>query len=131
MDRYTEYQNFVRLYQMRHGYMQPPSYREWLYNVNYGSNAVNFNNVNSYSASNFPHQSTYSMVTPSTSKQNTAIANSNKPVVHRGIWTEIGENVLVRNWNENFEQLETVSNCLLYTSPSPRDVEESRMPSSA
>ena len=24
-----------------------------------------------------------------------------------------------------------VSNCLLYTSPSPRDVEESRMPSSA
>ena len=25
----------------------------------------------------------------------------------------------------------TVSNCLLYTSPSPRDVEESRMPSSA
>ena len=25
----------------------------------------------------------------------------------------------------------TVRNCLLYTSPSPRDVEESRMPSSA
>ena len=25
----------------------------------------------------------------------------------------------------------TVENCLLYTSPSPRDVEESRMPSSA
>ena len=25
----------------------------------------------------------------------------------------------------------TVGNCLLYTSPSPRDVEESRMPSSA
>ena len=25
----------------------------------------------------------------------------------------------------------TVSDCLLYTSPSPRDVEESRMPSSA
>ena len=28
-------------------------------------------------------------------------------------------------WTLNFE------NCLLYTSPSPRDVEESRMPSSA
>ena len=27
--------------------------------------------------------------------------------------------------------VETVTDCLLYTSPSPRDVEESRMPSSA
>ena len=26
---------------------------------------------------------------------------------------------------------QTINNCLLYTSPSPRDVEESRMPSSA
>ena len=26
---------------------------------------------------------------------------------------------------------EVIKNCLLYTSPSPRDVEESRMPSSA
>ena len=29
------------------------------------------------------------------------------------------------------EELEQYSDCLLYTSPSPRDVEESRMPSSA
>ena len=29
------------------------------------------------------------------------------------------------------EVLEIMENCLLYTSPSPRDVEESRMPSSA
>ena len=28
-------------------------------------------------------------------------------------------------------QQQTLKNCLLYTSPSPRDVEESRMPSSA
>ena len=28
-------------------------------------------------------------------------------------------------------EVELLSNCLLYTSPSPRDVEESRMPSSA
>ena len=29
------------------------------------------------------------------------------------------------------DQAENISTCLLYTSPSPRDVEESRMPSSA
>ena len=29
------------------------------------------------------------------------------------------------------EHFEIINNCLLYTSPSPRDVEESRMPSSA
>ena len=39
-------------------------------------------------------------------------------------------------WNENLfdEKVEEVTqyiDCLLYTSPSPRDVEESRMPSSA
>ena len=29
------------------------------------------------------------------------------------------------------DELDQFGNCLLYTSPSPRDVEESRMPSSA
>ena len=34
--------------------------------------------------------------------------------------------------NLKFEEREDIANsCLLYTSPSPRDVEESRMPSSA
>ena len=31
----------------------------------------------------------------------------------------------------NFLEYKNVDSCLLYTSPSPRDVEESRMPSSA
>ena len=34
------------------------------------------------------------------------------------------------SWND-FEHLPGKTACLLYTSPSPRDVEESRMPSSA
>ena len=34
------------------------------------------------------------------------------------------------HWEDLFE-LEGSESCLLYTSPSPRDVEESRMPSSA
>ena len=29
------------------------------------------------------------------------------------------------------DEIEIINDCLLYTSPSPRDVEESRMPSSA
>ena len=32
---------------------------------------------------------------------------------------------------ENFEEAETIMACLLYTSPSPRDLSTSRMPSSA
>ena len=36
------------------------------------------------------------------------------------------------DYKETAQQaVELVKNCLLYTSPSPRDVEESRMPSSA
>ena len=45
----------------------------------------------------------------------------------------------VLGWNPQYADLETIigtawkwhKSCLLYTSPSPRDVEESRMPSSA
>ena len=46
------------------------------------------------------------------------------------LWSEIadapGEIYDVIEWKEEWEK-----DCLLYTSPSPRDVEESRMPSSA
>ena len=41
---------------------------------------------------------------------------------------------LMRSWssrNDTFVSDEPFYACLLYTSPSPRDVEESRMPSSA
>ena len=40
------------------------------------------------------------------------------------------ENEIV-NESLNNQTVDEVNNCLLYTSPSPRDVEESRMPSSA
>ena len=47
--------------------------------------------------------------------------------------------VAVMDENHSYQAIETILNsldalvyvCLLYTSPSPRDVEESRMPSSA
>ena len=39
------------------------------------------------------------------------------------------KNVIHKNKASNLKS--KLSNCLLYTSPSPRDVEESRMPSSA
>ena len=40
--------------------------------------------------------------------------------------------LLTACWNGNAAAVETlIRTCLLYTSPSPRDVEESRMPSSA
>ena len=38
---------------------------------------------------------------------------------------------LLKNEYDVGEVVRVVKNCLLYTSPSPRDVEESRMPSSA
>ena len=44
----------------------------------------------------------------------------------------------IKSWTDGlsmirtaYEKNEDYKNCLLYTSPSPRDVEESRMPSSA
>ena len=45
--------------------------------------------------------------------------------VERGT-LEISEYLVKKGWRSV-----VISSCLLYTSPSPRDVEESRMPSSA
>ena len=46
------------------------------------------------------------------------------------------EDVIKYKWDEEgaegfHETITNIKDCLLYTSPSPRDVEESRMPSSA
>ena len=39
---------------------------------------------------------------------------------------------LAKSHGQHFDEIWAINNvCLLYTSPSPRDVEESRMPSSA
>ena len=49
--------------------------------------------------------------------------------------TEGGDFVNIPNWKANlagdFEVLTDSTSCLLYTSPSPRDLSTSRMPSSA
>ena len=43
-----------------------------------------------------------------------------------------GNKVIGRGWHKKYGSHHAeVNACLLYTSPSPRDVEESRMPSSA
>ena len=36
-----------------------------------------------------------------------------------------------RGWKASWESIKTYKDCLLYTSPSPRDRQKSRMPSSA
>ena len=43
----------------------------------------------------------------------------------------IGQQISVQAANSVFKKFEKVCNCLLYTSPSPRDKRQSRMPSSA
>ena len=45
--------------------------------------------------------------------------------------TYLSQRVEIEFWNCLLDNLEKWDTCLLYTSPSPRDVEESRMPSSA
>ena len=62
----------------------------------------------------------------------TALDETSEPYIHHfQIWT--GKKF--RHVAEPFEPLKSAlaedNDCLLYTSPSPRDVEESRMPSSA
>ena len=44
---------------------------------------------------------------------------------------EQGDNVAVEIAGTSVYEIDGAGTCLLYTSPSPRDVEESRMPSSA
>ena len=45
--------------------------------------------------------------------------------------SKLFDQVYVVSGNDEIIDLIKTKNCLLYTSPSPRDVEESRMPSSA
>ena len=45
--------------------------------------------------------------------------------------TNISSGLLTKGYYTTTSAYTAVNNCLLYTSPSPRDVEESRMPSSA
>ena len=51
----------------------------------------------------------------------------------RGIPCEIAPFIMVNHWGTIIlaEPLELPNDCLLYTSPSPRDLSTSRMPSSA
>ena len=54
--------------------------------------------------------------------------NDRKKVVVSGLWTEVCNTTFSL---EAMDQRATRSTCLLYTSPSPRDMRRSRMPSSA
>ena len=54
-----------------------------------------------------------------------------KPYVYNGIDDMKPWKADITNQTEFMIRSENILTCLLYTSPSPRDVEESRMPSSA
>ena len=65
------------------------------------------------------------------------LGNSNKLVCVDGVWRQASQASGI-DYSDGHEEesilhetLTQANNCLLYTSPSPRDVEESRMPSSA
>ena len=51
--------------------------------------------------------------------------------VNDGIANSLVAQMLYLDSDDNSKPIYLYINCLLYTSPSPRDVEESRMPSSA
>ena len=60
------------------------------------------------------------------------VENSNKLAVHKTVnaWNQ-GWNALEGNNEAELRSSVSVTTCLLYTSPSPRDRQKSRMPSSA
>ena len=60
----------------------------------------------------------HTITVPLVNRKNSSVAKNNRGQTHR--YSELVDYIAV-----------SVKNCLLYTSPSPRDVEESRMPSSA
>ena len=59
------------------------------------------------------------------------VADLTKGHVANIIVPQIGEDRSDRTVKNHFCKIQKMIDCLLYTSPSPRDVEESRMPSSA
>ena len=70
------------------------------------SGLIEMTSLSDYSCAN-----TYDPISP--------VPNSNDPYVY------------VDKWTDRIMKFDMHALCLLYTSPSPRDVEESRMPSSA
>ena len=56
--------------------------------------------------------------------------NISKLRVNSSEFLNLDKSDLINMLDQTIDNIKTIS-CLLYTSPSPRDVEESRMPSSA
>ena len=67
------------------------------------------------------------------SKENTCsiVLNSNNSSSTYDLVFAYGVNSHISSSMNSLQKLDSFISCLLYTSPSPRDVEESRMPSSA
>ena len=65
--------------------------------------------------------------------QNAETSSSNKTLELTTIAIQKGDLAKKEEYNGTLRQTDSkvLNSCLLYTSPSPRDVEESRMPSSA
>ena len=49
----------------------------------------------------------------------------------RSNWINLRKDFLAKKYSDNNEAYDAIRDCLLYTSPSPRDATLSRMPSSA
>ena len=58
-------------------------------------------------------------------------AMNESSMLAKNIISNLKETKLAVNRGHRFAGFAVLKSCLLYTSPSPRDVEESRMPSSA
>ena len=63
--------------------------------------------------------------------QNIALVDDDQNIIASVSMSLEAEGFNVKTYNDGEEGLKGITTCLLYTSPSPRDRQKSRMPSSA
>ena len=85
-------------------------------------------NVDFYLANDFSSDDTKNYLDSIKNKYNNVVIQNNKENLGHGKTVVNGYLYAIEN---NYQYVVQIDGCLLYTSPSPRDAESSRMPSSA
>ena len=90
----VRYQQFLSYFRARHGYLPPPTYEEWLFNVSRTNPVIiPFYPVNNTDAKNSIKEETTTQHTTQSKRSN---------------WTAAETEALVQAWKDNFLQLESM-----------------------
>lgn len=118
MDRRGEYEIFLHNFRLRFGFLPPPNYEEWLFNIsrsNYTRLPVEprsiFHNPQSQYVSAGSNNTFYAISNQSAKRNDECIGTTSvksRNEMGRAYWSFEEQEILVNTWRENFAQFETI-----------------------